>query len=731
MKKTMTAMMAVFLVLASSIAMFGCYEKTEQLMKTQQEGQMHHTVVDYLYNQCNLDTMIYTLAYKLKNAEGQMTAETMLEINGSEVFSEQVEHIFNESYSVYWESHLDYEPNLHYYAMDLNGSNTIYNVIELNDAELENLNAEYQAVIEIAFDEMGNAVVNSYSSKEDSSMGYYNWQRLFNQTRKSEIENYILRDAENALVENQVDSSGEQSIVKLKDIKEMKFIFAIPNELEETGSLYYYTYVVNMRHEIQGTAAFYGIILCALVFVGALFFPIRTVSQWKWFSGVSKIKFELLVSGIIMLFIGCFFSGLQLCMLTLNGNLRELIVHFGFEACLNEITIFINLLVWGLVFFLVMFGAWMIRYIFYIGVKVYITTHTVLFWFIGGISSIIKKCKKLFDQMMHFDLEDPIHQIVLRIVIVNFLVMSACCLFFVAGNAVAIVYSVIVFLFLKKKLKEIQNDYLMLLDELKKVAKGNFNFTIEQDLGVFNSQRDALSELKDGFEKAVNEEVKSQRMKTELISNVSHDLKTPLTSIISYVDLLKKDDISEEERKEYIDTIDRNSQRLKNLITDLFDISKANSGNVSLQLQEVELISLINQVLFECQEKIEAAGLICKISCNSEKILLQLDSSKTYRIFENLIINITKYALVGTRVYIDVADEDEKVEVIIKNISANEIKMDVNEITERFVRGDKSRNTEGSGLGLAIVKSFMQLQNGEFNVEIDGDLFKAILIFKK
>ena len=242
--------------------------------------------------------------------------------------------------------------------------------------------------------------------------------------------------------------------------------------------------------------------------------------------------------------------------------------------------------------------------------------------------------------------------------------------------------------------------------------------------------RDELNNIQKGFKAAVEEEVKSQRMKTELISNVSHDLKTPLTSIIAYVDLLKGEE-DEEKRKAYLETLERKSQRLKHLIEDLFEVSKATTGNINLNIMDVDISYLMKQVVLELDDKINEAGLDMRLSLPEEKVILPLDGQRTYRVFENLIINVVKYALPNSRVYIDIKERRENVNVTIKNISADEITFNINEISDRFVRGDKSRNTEGSGLGLAIVKSFVELQGGKFHIEVDGDLFKAIINFKK
>lgn len=213
-------------------------------------------------------------------------------------------------------------------------------------------------------------------------------------------------------------------------------------------------------------------------------------------------------------------------------------------------------------------------------------------------------------------------------------------------------------------------------------------------------------------------------MKTELITNVSHDLKTPLTAIITYVNLLK-DEKDEKKQKDYIDILERKSMRLKVLIEDLFEISKASSQNVNLNLMNVDIVNLFKQVKFELEDKFEEKGLEFRTTFPEEKVILRLDSQKTYRIFENLLNNIVKYALPGTRVYVEIEKTEKDVFIRLKNISATELTFNPEEITERFVRGDESRNTEGSGLGLAIVKSFVGLQGGSFHIETEADLFKA------
>ena len=218
-------------------------------------------------------------------------------------------------------------------------------------------------------------------------------------------------------------------------------------------------------------------------------------------------------------------------------------------------------------------------------------------------------------------------------------------------------------------------------------------------------------------------------MKSELITNVSHDLKTPLTTITTYVDLMKDENATPEQKQEYLEILEKKCQRLKVLIEDLFEVSKATSGAMNLRYVNVDICSLIKQVRLEIADKLEAARLDVRLELPEEKVIVSLDSQKTYRIFENLFQNIAKYALEGTRVYVRGKVEEGQIHISLKNISASEITMDASELAERFVRGDASRNTEGSGLGLAIAKSLTELQGGIFRLENDGDLFKVFLVF--
>lgn len=356
------------------------------------------------------------------------------------------------------------------------------------------------------------------------------------------------------------------------------------------------------------------------------------------------------------------------------------------------------------------------------GIVDYIQERSLIYRFFPFIKG---KIQGIYHAVQHLDLTKNAHRTILKIVIINAVILFVISSLWFGGFAVTVVYSVLLYFILRKYISDLQKKYSVLLQATNEMAEGNLNIAIEEDLGVFEPFKPQIVRIQEGFRKAVDEEVKSQKMKAELITNVSHDLKTPLTAIITYVNLLKEEGISEEQRREYLDVLERKSLRLKVLIEDLFEVSKANTGNLTLNFTRVDIMNLIKQVSFEVSDKLEETGLDLRMNLTDEKILLSMDSQKTYRIYENLFGNIAKYAMKGTRVYVNGFRIDDKVVITLKNISAQEITVDSAELAERFVRGDKSRNTEGSGLGLAIAKSFTELQGGKLDIEIDGDLFKV------
>ena len=312
----------------------------------------------------------------------------------------------------------------------------------------------------------------------------------------------------------------------------------------------------------------------------------------------------------------------------------------------------------------------------------------------------------------------------------------------------------------------------------KEIANGNTSYEIDSQklYPTLKSHADDINSIKDGISLAVDERMKSERMKTELITNVSHDIKTPLTSIINYVDLIKKEDIQDAKMTEYVDVLDRQSVRLKKLLEDLLEASKASTGNLDVNLEKMDVAILLNQLVGEYTEKLAGRSLSLVMDTHGfEQVYIMADGRHIWRVFDNLLNNICKYAMEGTRVYIDILSQNSQgmnvsntaglnaddmgdrkegtyynqaetpeivtntdaqdeanaaathVSIVFKNISATQLNISSDELIERFVRGDSSRNTEGSGLGLSIAQSLMKIMGGDMELEVDGDLFKATL----
>ncbi len=249
--------------------------------------------------------------------------------------------------------------------------------------------------------------------------------------------------------------------------------------------------------------------------------------------------------------------------------------------------------------------------------------------------------------------------------------------------------------------------------------------------GITRRKAEAVNHIGEGLSNAVEKSLKNERLKTDLITNVSHDIKTPLTSIINYVDLLKRENIQDEKVRGYIDVLDKKSQRLKNLTEDLVEASKISSGNIKLEFMPIDFVQLIWQTNGEFEEKFAARGLNLVCSIPEGPIYVMADGRRLWRVVENLYNNTAKYALQDSRVYADLKADEEQVVFSLKNISEQPLNISADELTERFVRGDVSRTTEGSGLGLSIAQNLTTLQKGKFEIYLDGDLFRVTLTFPR
>lgn len=295
---------------------------------------------------------------------------------------------------------------------------------------------------------------------------------------------------------------------------------------------------------------------------------------------------------------------------------------------------------------------------------------------------------------------------------------------FLVITFISVILALILLSIIKKRTKAIQ----AIADTLSKMANNEITSEIYvKGNGLIANIAKDVNAVREGFAISNQKQSNSERLKTELITNVSHDLRTPLTSVLNYVDLAKRSDITEEERQEYLQIIDNKSKRLKVLIDDLFEASKMASGAVELNKEQVDLVALMYQALAEYEDRFEDQKLIVRTKTSNQHMYAYCDGRKMYRVFENLFSNVIKYAQPATRVYLEMTYEGSEIIITLKNISNYELGFDVSELAERFKRGDSSRHTEGSGLGLSIVKSILELHGAAFELSQDGDLFKVII----
>ena len=355
----------------------------------------------------------------------------------------------------------------------------------------------------------------------------------------------------------------------------------------------------------------------------------------------------------------------------------------------------------------------------------YTITGKICKWFIGFCKKIWKALKGGYNSIT------ATWNKLAKLILIIFLYIIVSIILMAIFNILGLLISIGIGIYLLYKFNLRINCYEHIERHLKAIYDGDHSSKLNPDdfTKEFQDIVKYINDVSSGFENAIQEGIKSERMKTELITNVSHDIKTPLTSIINYVDLLKKENIENEKAKEYIDILDNKSQRLKKLIEDLVEVSKASSGNVKLNMEKIDICELVKQATGEFEDKFKSKNLDVIYNANEENIYINADNRYMYRIIENLFVNISKYALDSSRVYIDIIKNDLKVKIAVKNISKERLNITPDELMQRFVRGDKSRTTEGSGLGISISKSLTELQNGKFTLNVDGDLFKVELEF--
>lgn len=694
----------ILIIMMLSIIMVSLYERIDSIAKDSNQGTR------YEYIQHDLYKSNFVLNKLL------IEKETGKSVNYSDLYLSEKVKKNTDTLLVYEEQFKNLKTRL---TNDL--KNLDYLIIDnLNNEKLTNTKQDLSLLI------------NSNIKNQDI-LNYYNYYIVieFDSEGNVNIKNtnqygYNYYSNKNGNLKGYLGLDYEEEIINPKNVT---IVYGIPKNLSYSDDDIYYN-SLNIGNWVYGDAlAPYAIIIYAVVILMSLIISYKKSKEDKIISKLLNIPLEILATLIISI-TACVSLSPEIIYGTLyNTEVINGLKIYGLTESVSRYGLYIiNVIYWIALLFSAFIAISLLKHIFKKGIIKYIKENTL----VGRFTLfIIRKLRSVMNNLSKIDFNENSNKYLLKLVAINFVIVMFCSLLWFGGIFGAIVYSIVLFFILRKYMSEIKEKYNILLEATNKIAEGNLDVEIKEDLKVFEPLKDELQKIQKGFKNAVDEEVKSQRMKTDLISNVSHDLKTPLTSIITYIDLLKDENISEENRKLYLDTLDRKSQRLKNLIEDLFEVSKATSKNVQLNILNVDIVSLMKQTQFELSDKIEESSLKFKWNFPENKVIVPLDSQKTFRVFENLLINIVKYSMPNSRVFIDIVDGNEEVYVTLKNMSANEIDFTSEEIVERFARGDKSRNTEGSGLGLAIAKSFVELQGGNLNVEIDGDLFKVTLKFKK
>ena len=722
-KGIIAILVMIAIIVTSALGMCSSYKIIDKSAKSKK--------VNY-FNEYGFANLIaessYALYYdSMKENENQSASDFLLDIKKNiteeaDEYSSYIQEALNNNIDQFNRETLGWnnDANLKYYYYNTinNKTNTTLNEnvkFENNNIDLSEVNKDkYQFYAVVNFDNNGNVDVSEINGGDKEVL-------------KSNIECSLIDIRNEYDISNSDYEEGYYNI-DIKPIKNMTFVYAVPKTITSYDNIRWGIENADISiYESMGAGG--AFIIAGIVALIALIFPIKKAKSTILFRKISKIPFEvwIIIIGLAIAALGPLAG--QLIKATLNGDLQVIFVEIIPSLIIPERIIWIfNFIIWLLSYLAVFFFVLVIKYVFNVGVIDYIKERTI---FGMVIMLCVRIIKRTLDEITKVDLREKNNKLIIKLLAINAVILLIITSIWFFGIPVVILYSVILFFIIRKYVDKISEKYSKLREATSKIAEGNLDVKIEEDLGLFEPFKGDLEKIQCGFKKAVDEEVKSQRMKTDLISNVSHDLKTPLTAIITYADLLKDEKLSDEKRKQYIETLDRKAQRLQVLIENLFEVSKATSGNITLNIENIDVVSLMKQTLFELEDKLEEASLLVRKNMPKEKVILPLDSQRTFRVFENLIINITKYAMPNTRVFIDIIENEDDVAIIMKNMAAEEITFNVDTIAERFVRGDESRNTEGSGLGLAIAKSFVELQGGTFNISVDGDLFKVKIVFVK
>lgn len=653
--------------------------------------------------------------------------------------------------------------NLKYYVEDLNTGYSVTNYNYLNDSVIftenhilsDNANSnvikdekkkkEYDSLIKMIKENYQFYAIGDYDQNGKFKLIYVHGAD-FNITSANLLE----VEADISLKE---DNSSDDALeyfenYRVNPIKNKRYIYCIPKNI--TSDFYNSDDSISSIIYSKEKDVYLSVVEIAdIVWIIVLMLALMTRFRYMHYNNVfyigERFPAEILLIMLSMLYTMYFenYFPLKIIRETVNGNIVQSLIENGLGIGVSKfIANAINVAYWYILFRVTYFTVYHLKYISHMGIVEYFKKNSLIVKFLSltldHIKDGLKRSMRFLIDTLQIDLGKKYNR--LTIVGLIFVLTWLLLIGFLGIKAPksvpwVVFLSIVAFLtfmyICMKEMERINDDYNSLIEITTEIADGNLDKNIEIfHVGLFEDVKYKLQEIQTVYKKALEEEVKSQKLKSELISNVSHDLKTPLTSIITYADLLNSVDNMEDARF-YIDTINRKSERLKILIDDLFEITKAQTGNIIMDIAPLDIVELLKMSVNEIIGRIEANDISLKTSYPEHKIIVHLDGEKTYRVFENLLVNMAKYAMKGSRAYVELLDGKDDVTIVFRNISATEIDYEASEILERFRRGDKSRSTEGSGLGVSIAKSYVELQGGSFDIQLDGDLFKVLVVFQK
>lgn len=671
----------IFVLFVISLTTVSMYDNTKELNTRKYDDILYYFENDFQYytlqlaHQVDPSFEIFSFSSDVdENTKAQITNQFLDEASASQSFF--------------------LSDNAFYYMVkDLTTGNTLTNISGY-DNDLIDVH-QYSYYLDIKYDENGHCTVSG-----DTQHDIFSDMKLIDFFNENDYTQYD---------------------IKVNQPRHLEIQFMLSSAVNSYQGISGFVNSWERYNAFSVSALGIGTLILVLLF---LVFPVRYVSEVNPFKTIKNWNFEInlcfLTSIISLMFVFCvLMSGY-----TLNGYFLQVLQNYGI-AYSKQILLIMNFLVWFFSFLTISMGVFECKYIIVYGPWSFLKEHTF-------VASFFRMIKHQSNAVFDVQINSPLQKTILKYVVINGCIIVFIGVFdFYLGIIFTIIYSFIIFRSLSKQGSKILNDYQKMMNAIHYLISEDFSQNIHEDFGVFESSRHELELLSTQFENAVQEKVKSEKLKTELISNVSHDLKTPLTCIRNYIEVLNDDQLTIEKRHEYLNKVILYANRLKTLIEDLLEISKVESGNIQLDIVDLNIADLIEQVYLQSEEFFEEKNLTVIRKYSQNKIIMPLDSQKTYRIFENLFMNISKYALPHSRAYITVKADDKDVFITVTNISEAPMDFTSEEIMERFVRGDKSRSKQGSGLGLAIARSFTEAQGGKFSLDIDCDVFKVTIHFPK